>query len=51
MYLGRIVELSIVTELYANPKHPYTQALLSAIPEPVLKEQERIILQGKYPIQ
>ena len=50
MYLGRIVELSDCAELYANPKHPYTQALLSAIPEPVPKKnKERIILRGEVP--
>lgn len=52
MYLGRIVELAPSVELYANPKHPYTQALLSAapIPDPVkMRDQERIKLQGEIP--
>lgn len=47
MYLGRIVEYTGTRELFANPRHPYTQALLSAIPvpEPAARRQ-RIILQG-----
>ncbi len=50
MYLGKIVELASYKELYANPKHPYTQALLSAIPvsDPRIKK-ERIILEGDVP--
>ena len=50
MYLGRIVEISTNELVYNNPKHPYTQALISAsaIPDPDLKKT-RIILQGDVP--
>ncbi|MDR3539651.1 MAG: dipeptide ABC transporter ATP-binding protein [Desulfosporosinus sp.] len=51
MYLGKIVEVASADELYSNPKHPYTQALLSAIPEPQVSgaKRERILLQGDVP--
>ncbi|WP_096273151.1 ABC transporter ATP-binding protein [Paucisalibacillus globulus] len=50
MYLGKIVEIGEAYELYKNPKHPYTQALLSAIPETNASlEKERIILKGDLP--
>lgn len=50
MYLGRLVELASSQELYANPLHPYTRALLSAIPQPVPgKRKDRIILTGDVP--
>ena len=50
MYLGRIMEIAPSKELYANPIHPYTEALLSAvpIPDPTIK-RERVILQGDIP--
>ncbi|PRX16407.1 oligopeptide transport system ATP-binding protein, partial [Orenia metallireducens] len=50
MYLGRMVELADKNELYNNPKHPYTKALLSAIPIPdPEKTREKIILEGDVP--
>ncbi|MFB4163536.1 ABC transporter ATP-binding protein [Alteribacillus sp. JSM 102045] len=50
MYLGKIVELADRDELYENPKHPYTQALLSSVPIPdPTYEQEEIELKGDVP--
>ncbi|MCM3092517.1 MULTISPECIES: ABC transporter ATP-binding protein [unclassified Cytobacillus] len=50
MYLGKVVEIAEKKSLFDNPRHPYTQALLSAIPEPNRKKKkERIILKGDVP--
>ena len=52
MYLGHIVEIADRTEIYANPLHPYTKALLSAVPlpDPILDAaRERVILSGEVP--
>lgn len=50
MYLGSLVEESTKEEFYANPLHPYTKALLSALPEwDIYRKQERIILKGDVP--
>jgi len=52
MYLGKIVEVADSVEIYRNPKHPYTKALLSAIPipDPDIQSQRRMVaLSGEIP--
>jgi oligopeptide transport system ATP-binding protein len=52
MYLGKIMEMGTREEIFENPTHPYTQALLSAVPIPdprLSKVRDRIVLQGDVP--
>ena len=50
MYLGKIVERAVAAEIYAQPRHPYTRALLSAVPEPNPRStKQRIVLPGDIP--
>ncbi|MFK7853906.1 MAG: ABC transporter ATP-binding protein, partial [Granulosicoccus sp.] len=49
MYLGEIVEFAPTEELMRNPQHPYSQALLSAIPHPLEQRDSRVVLQGELP--
>jgi oligopeptide/dipeptide ABC transporter ATP-binding protein len=52
MYLGKLVELAPREELFARPRHPYTQALLSAavVPDPVVQRtRARVVLSGELP--
>lgn len=49
MYLGEIIEIGTTSQIFLNPKHPYTKALLSAIPQIDGKVKNRIILEGDLP--
>ncbi len=51
MYLGRIVEMADAKALYTTPQHPYTEALLAAvpIPDPQIKRRKKRVLQGDVP--
>ena len=50
MYLGKVVETRKSEEIYSSPKHPYTQALISAIPRPdPLQKSDRVVLEGDVP--
>lgn len=51
MYLGKVVEIAPTDEIFRNPKHPYTKALMSAypIPNPHLRDKKRIIIEGDVP--
>ena len=52
MYVGKLVELASTDELYAGPQHPYTEALLSAVPQPdplIRDQKQRIVLEGEVP--
>jgi oligopeptide/dipeptide ABC transporter ATP-binding protein len=49
MYLGKIVDSAPTEKFMNNPQHPYTQALLSAIPHPLTERKTRIVLQGELP--
>ena len=49
MYLGKIIEYGSTADVIRNPKHPYTQALISAVPRPGKPKEKRIILSGETP--
>lgn len=51
MYLGKVVEIASTEEIFRNPKHPYTKALMSAypVPNPHLRDKKRVIIEGDVP--
>jgi peptide/nickel transport system ATP-binding protein/oligopeptide transport system ATP-binding protein len=49
MYLGRVVEIGETEQIFTDPQHPYTRALLSAVPDPSPTARERIVLSGDLP--
>jgi len=49
MYLGKVVEYGVTEEIIREPLHPYTQALISAVPAPGSDKPERIVLRGDVP--
>jgi oligopeptide/dipeptide ABC transporter ATP-binding protein len=52
LYLGRVVEMADAPSLYGDPRHPYTKALLSAVPVPdprVERQKKRVLLTGDLP--
>ena len=49
MYLGKIVEIGATDQVFGAPAHPYTQSLLSAVPNPGQASRERIVLKGDLP--
>ena len=49
MYLGKIVEIAVKKTLFSNPRHPYTRALLGAIPKPDPRAGKRLVLHGEVP--
>jgi oligopeptide/dipeptide ABC transporter ATP-binding protein len=49
IHLGKIVEIADKKDLFADPKHPYTRALLRAVPKPDPRAKKRMVLQGEVP--
>jgi oligopeptide/dipeptide ABC transporter ATP-binding protein len=49
MYAGKIVEIGSILQVFDNPRHPYTQALLRCLPDPELKRQKLVEIEGQPP--